>query len=126
MLDKYKEEAELKNKKTLSILGFNAEGVGYVYIGKTFKIKEFLKENGAVFNFNQSVWVSPVDLGDLPKTWHCEVKAEDILSKSNKGIYLWDMIKLLDHPEYLRILNEFEKYSYEHQRRGNYRFYRRY
>lgn len=55
--------------------GFNENGVGYIYTGNTYEIKEQLRLNGAKFSFALH-WVSPRPIFDYPCI---EINAADVM-----------------------------------------------
>ncbi|MBQ8331160.1 MAG: hypothetical protein IJX94_01505 [Clostridia bacterium] len=61
--------------KALKRNGFGEDGVGYVYTGNTFAIKDELKAGGARFSFALH-WVSPKPIADFPCI---EIRATDVI-----------------------------------------------
>lgn len=55
--------------------GFGENGVGYVYTGNTYEIKDELRRGGAKFSFALH-WVSPRPIADFPCI---EIQAADVI-----------------------------------------------
>ena len=89
-------EAGAKNAEWLASEGFNADGVTYVVLGDTYKIKEELKARGAKFD-GWFGWHMP----DATGYDAVMVKAEDVTEANDLGrlhyINSTDIIKLVEN-----------------------------
>lgn len=82
-------EAEAKAAGYEAIMGrygFNEDGVGYVYTGNTYDIKEDLKAHGARWNFGMYRWISKKPISDYPCI---EIKASEVFAWFPVG--RWDI-----------------------------------
>lgn len=110
------------NATVLKNLGFNEDGIGYIYIGKTYSHLETFKSNGAKFNkeVDFPLWLSPIDLGDLKGTWHCQIIAKEILKTNHIGMYTYALNNVVNDENYNKIATEYGKHIYENQSKNNY------
>lgn len=78
-----KKKAPEKNAKILKDNGFNEEGLMWIVLGDTFKIKEELKEAGAKFN-NMFLW----HFDHEDNGYECiKISIEDVAEKNFVGIW---------------------------------------